>query len=474
MRDCVGLLAVPRALGPQVRTSSAKRASSAATGAASSGIHSEVRWSGSTTRSRSSQATSRTASSGRPRRWSDGDRRSVLHRQLDVGQHVAAVALADQQRAALPGRLDREAWPSTSRAPAATGSTPSRAQARSRNDSRGQDVDVDAAVGPEQLDGALGHQRRAGHGVEHLAVLGRRRPPRSSTIAAYTSSNGRRRARRRSSKLDGVGDGDGGRVPAGAQEPVRDALDGLRAAPRSQVRARRARARRRRPGSQRRAGRLGDRVSRRSPACQRAERDRCVARAVGRLAASRWRVVDVTGPSSGIDVATSASQLAVALALTSTSVVPSRGLLRSTAPGRPSARRRRDAARDAGRRSRRVESSMSGLAESSSGRPARRSAALTPRAGSADWSVRRLGAPALDVGVSVTLARPRSAQLVGSADVESTTLVASSTSPTKPGAQVGLRRWTPAGSPRASRCHGGSRSPCTGSTLVECTWRRRR
>ena len=47
-----------------VRTSSWKRASSPATGSASSGIHSDVRWSGTTSRSRSSHATVRTDSSG--------------------------------------------------------------------------------------------------------------------------------------------------------------------------------------------------------------------------------------------------------------------------------------------------------------------------------------------------------------------------------------------------------------------------
>src|SRR3546814_4418137 len=37
-----------------------------------------------------------------------GDRRPVLHRELDVGEHVGPIALADEQRAALAGGLDRE------------------------------------------------------------------------------------------------------------------------------------------------------------------------------------------------------------------------------------------------------------------------------------------------------------------------------------------------------------------------------
>ena len=79
------------------------------------GTYSEVRWSGSTTRSRSSQATVVIASSGRPRRWSTvtggtpaAVSAGVAQRQLHVGQDVAGVALGDQQRPPLPRRLDVE------------------------------------------------------------------------------------------------------------------------------------------------------------------------------------------------------------------------------------------------------------------------------------------------------------------------------------------------------------------------------
>ena len=65
-------------------------------------------------------------------------------------------------------------WPSTRRTPASTGSTPSRTQARSRNESAGTSSTATRVVGQQQLDRALGHHRRAGHGVEHLAVRGRR------------------------------------------------------------------------------------------------------------------------------------------------------------------------------------------------------------------------------------------------------------------------------------------------------------
>ena len=59
------------------------------------------------------------------------------------------------------------------------GSMPSRAQARSRNDSAGTistSIVATAAVGQQQLDGALGHHRRAGHGVDELAVPRAPRP----------------------------------------------------------------------------------------------------------------------------------------------------------------------------------------------------------------------------------------------------------------------------------------------------------
>ena len=94
-------------------TSSTNAATSPATGAASSGMYSEVRWSGSTARSRSAHVDGGDRSSGRPRRWSTttGVGGRVVDRQLDVGQHPLVVAVGHEQRAPLPGRRDREAVP---------------------------------------------------------------------------------------------------------------------------------------------------------------------------------------------------------------------------------------------------------------------------------------------------------------------------------------------------------------------------
>ena len=73
-----------------------------------------------------------------------------------------------------PAASTAKRWPSTRRTPAASGSTPRRAHARSRNDSDGTTSTLDARVGAQQLHGALGHERRTGHGVDDLAVLGGR------------------------------------------------------------------------------------------------------------------------------------------------------------------------------------------------------------------------------------------------------------------------------------------------------------
>ena len=97
---------------------------------------------------------------------------TVVERQLDVGQHVGPGRTGPTSSGPRsPAACVSNRRPSTSRAPSATGSTARRAHARSRNDSAGSTSTVDPRVGDEQLDGALGHHRRAGHGVEHLAVL---------------------------------------------------------------------------------------------------------------------------------------------------------------------------------------------------------------------------------------------------------------------------------------------------------------
>ena len=62
-------------------------------------------------------------------------------------------------------------WPSTSRTPASTGSTPRRAHATSRNGHRRQHVYFGPLVVSQRLDAALEHERRPRHRVQDLAVL---------------------------------------------------------------------------------------------------------------------------------------------------------------------------------------------------------------------------------------------------------------------------------------------------------------
>ena len=73
-----------------------------------------------------------------------------------------------------PAASTENRWPSTRRTPAASGSTPSAAHARSRNESAGTTSTIDAIVASQQLDGALRDERRAGDRVEHLTVVARR------------------------------------------------------------------------------------------------------------------------------------------------------------------------------------------------------------------------------------------------------------------------------------------------------------
>ena len=97
---------------------------------------------------------------------------------------MGLVALADQQRAALAGRLGGEAAPVDQ--PGAEGdgvdgeAGPRQVEVRERR----EHLDLDAVVGDQQLDGPLGDHRRPGHRVEDLAVLGGARATSASTMAA--------------------------------------------------------------------------------------------------------------------------------------------------------------------------------------------------------------------------------------------------------------------------------------------------
>ena len=123
----------------RVWTSSSSRTSSAATGEARWGIHKEVRWSGMNERSRSSQASSRTSSSGSPRWWSTvtvsvgvGSTESLIADSTVGLQHWATRSGPD-----CPAASTANDSPSTTFTPAVTGSTPIRAKARSRKDTAG-------------------------------------------------------------------------------------------------------------------------------------------------------------------------------------------------------------------------------------------------------------------------------------------------------------------------------------------------
>ena len=93
-----------------------------------------MRWSGSTARSRSAHATveHRLVGQAQALQHHDGLVGLDVDGQLDVRQHVAPVALGDEQRPPLARGLDREP-PAVDQADAgASGSTPSAAHARSR------------------------------------------------------------------------------------------------------------------------------------------------------------------------------------------------------------------------------------------------------------------------------------------------------------------------------------------------------
>ena len=129
-------------------------------------------------RSRSAQATVSTRSSGRPRRCSD--------RHLRARRRAASLMSDSTARlshwATRSGPAGRPPRPrSGARRPGGRPRRPGRRRGGPRpgrgTTATGTTLDLDPRVGPQQLDRALGDQRRAGHGVEDLAVRARRRRP---------------------------------------------------------------------------------------------------------------------------------------------------------------------------------------------------------------------------------------------------------------------------------------------------------
>ena len=120
--------------------SSTKRANSPATSAVPVSTYNVVRWSGSTERSRSTNATSCTYSSLRPRRCSTvtdasgGSTSSSASFTSDSTSRVSHWPM--RRRPTIPAASTAKRWPSTMRPPA-HGSTPSLDHARSANDSPG-------------------------------------------------------------------------------------------------------------------------------------------------------------------------------------------------------------------------------------------------------------------------------------------------------------------------------------------------
>jgi hypothetical protein len=140
---------------------------------------------------------------------------------------VLLVALPDEQRAHLAGRLHHEpatvdqAHPQLDRVDPEAG--PGQVEERQRR----QHLDVEVGVGEQLLDGPLGHHRGAGHQVEHLAPVGSRLD-RGGPDGGH--DRGVQLVERGGLLVDGVevlGLGHGRRrgMTARAEEPARDALD---------------------------------------------------------------------------------------------------------------------------------------------------------------------------------------------------------------------------------------------------------
>ena len=181
----VGLLPVPRALGPQAADDLGERRHLAGDRAPPAGAGTrDVRWSGSTDRSSSCHGTSVTSSSCEAQALEhDGDRLGVVavarvdqlaHRQLDLGQHAPAVALPHEQRPPLPRRVPGEAVAVDQAHPGLHGVDAEPHPGQVDEGQARHQLDRHPVVGQQPLDGVLGHQRRPGHGVEDLAVGGGR------------------------------------------------------------------------------------------------------------------------------------------------------------------------------------------------------------------------------------------------------------------------------------------------------------
>ena len=109
----------------------------------------------------------------------------VAHGELDLGEEVTGPALGHQERTALPGQGRPEGAGVGQAHPLGQGVDTQRHPGQVQEGEGRQSGHRDPAVGPQQLDGALGHQRRAGHGVDHRSrAPPRRRPSTSASTMA--------------------------------------------------------------------------------------------------------------------------------------------------------------------------------------------------------------------------------------------------------------------------------------------------
>ena len=220
----------------------------------SCGIQSAVRWSGSNDRSSSAHATSNTRFVGQAEVVQHDDRLGRRRRpsidELDVGQDRARCRTARPTSGPRsPAASTANRWPSTRRTPAASGSTPSRAQARSRNDSAGTTSTSTRSSARSSSTVRSATSGEPGHRVEHLAVARRRRATSVVDDAARRPSSSDALAlvdARRSVVASAT---DGGRRVASRADEARAgcARSRRRACGGDAARARPDRARRRRP-----------------------------------------------------------------------------------------------------------------------------------------------------------------------------------------------------------------------------------
>ena len=106
----------------------------------------------------------------------DGYRHSrrVVDGKLDVGKHVARVALRDEQRSTRTGRVDTERTPVDDTHAHGQGVDAQAHPRKVEERQRREHLDFDAMVRTEQLDRSLGDPWRTRYGVEDLAMAVRR------------------------------------------------------------------------------------------------------------------------------------------------------------------------------------------------------------------------------------------------------------------------------------------------------------